>query len=266
MMPLTFTVQEHLLPGATALEKWDKAARLGYQGLELRGNAGMKERLPELRAAARAGAPMQSICVITRSFIGAFDAEERRQAIDIMGELLDVAAEIGAKGVVTPAAYGIHSNRLPPFQAPRSREEDRAILIDALGTLGRHAAERGVCVWLEPLNRYEDHMVNTLAQGVDILRDLGLGSVRLMADLFHMNIEESDSAAALRAAGDYVGHVHLADNQRLEPGTGQTDFAAAFAALREIGFAGVCALECGLSSEPDVALAQAYAALRQAEG
>lgn len=265
-MALTFTVQEHLLPGDSITAKWAVAERLGYQGIELRGGAGMHERLPELEIATKAGVPMQSICVITRTFIGAFSEEERAEARQVIGELLEVAGAIGAKGVITPAAYGIHSNRLPPHKPRRPPEEDHAILTEALATLGEHAARHGVALWLEPLNRYEDHMVNTLAQGVALVDAIGLPSVRIMADLFHMNIEEASSADALRQAGSHVGHVHVADNQRLEPGTGQTDFASAFAALHDIEFDGVCALECGLSSDAETSLAAALAALRSAEG
>ena len=266
MMALTFTVQENLLPGDTVAEKWAHAERLGFAGIELRGGAGMSDRLPELRAARAAGVPMQSICIMTRDFIGGFTPEQRQAAHAVMRELLDVAGEIGAAGVITPAAYGLHSNRLPPFTPPRPPAEDRAILVEALTRLGEHAAAGGTEVWLEPLNRYEDHMINRLAQGVDIVTAVGLPSVGIMADLFHMNIEEADPARALRDAGAFVRHVHLADSHRLEPGTGHTDFAAPFAALAEIGFSGVCALECGLSGTPEQALSRACAALRRAEG
>jgi sugar phosphate isomerase/epimerase len=133
-----------------------------------------------------------------------------------------------------------------------------------LGQLGTHAASCGVLVLFEPLNRYEDHMVNTLAQGAELCRATGLPSVRLMADLFHMNIEEADLAASLREAGDMVAHVHLADNSRLEPGTGHTDFGAAFRALSEIGFDGFGAIECRLSGEPGASLAAAHDTLRRA--
>ncbi len=176
--------------------------------------------------------------------------------------MLDVAAEVGAQGVVTPAAYGIHSNRLPPFAPPRPPEEDRSVLLDALGTLGEHAARLGVEIWLEPLNRYEDHMVNTLAQGADLCRAVGLPSVRLMADLFHMNIEEDDMAASLRGAGTLVAHVHLADSSRHEPGTGHTDFASALAALDVIGFDGWAVIECRFRAPPAQAMRATLVALR----
>ena len=263
-MALRLAVQENLVPGDDLVRKWETLRAIGYDGIELRGSTGMRDRLPELRAARDTGAVFSSICVISDRFIGDFDAGRRAEALAAMKELCDVAAEVGARGVVTPAAYGMHSNRLPPFAAPRGPEEDRAVLLDMLGQLGTHAAERGVLVLFEPLNRYEDHMVNTLAQGAELCRATGLGSIRLMADLFHMNIEEAGLAASLREAGDMVAHVHLADSSRLEPGTGHTDFAAAFRALAEVGFDGWGAIECRLSRETEAALAAAHETLRRA--
>ena len=263
---LKLAVQENLIPGNDLARQWELLRAIGYDGIELRGSAGMRERLSELRAAKAAGAVFSSICVISDRFIGDVDADRRAEALAAMMELCDVAAEVGARGVVTPAAYGMHSNRLPPFTALRTPEEDREVLLDMLSRLGRHAEERGVLVLFEPLNRYEDHMVNTLAQGTELCRATGLPSVRLMADLFHMNIEEADLAQALHEAGDLVAHVHLADSSRLEPGTGHTDFEAAFGALAAIGFDGWGAMECRLSKESETALQEAHAVLRRAIG
>ena len=173
-MTIKLAVQENLLDGDNLVRKWDVLRRIGFDGIELRGAAGLSSRLDELRAAKRAGVVMSSICIISDRFIGDFVQSRRDEALAMMSELCDVAGEIGIKGVVTPASYGMHSNRLPPFTALRTAAEDRAILIDVLGRLGHHAAQRGVEVWLEPLNRYEDHMVNTLAQGADLVQAVGL--------------------------------------------------------------------------------------------
>lgn len=259
---IRISVQENLLPGDDLLAKWDMIREAGLDGIELRGAAGMRDRLPNLRAALRKGVVASSICLDGGPFIGAFAAEDRALALEAMKGMLDVAVEVGAKGVITPAAYGIHSNRLPPFGPPRPPEADRAILLDVLGTLGEHARSLGVEVWLEPLNRYEDHMVNTLAQGADLCRAVGLPSVRLMADLFHMNIEEDDMGTALIEAGDLVAHVHLADSSRFEPGTGHTDFASILAALDSIGFDGWGAIECRFRAAPAQAMRATLAALR----
>lgn len=266
-MGLHFSVQENLLPGKTALDKWHAAQDIGYDGVELRGTdaASVRARLPELAAAVKTGAQFPSICVISDTFIGSWDADRRAIALDTMKALLDVAGAIGANGAVTPASYGMHSNFLPPFTPQRDAAGDLAVLTDMLGQLGDHAEKAGTQVLLEPLNRYEDHMLNTLAQGVDLLAHLNHGSVKLMADLFHMNIEEADSAAAIDAAMPQVAHVHLADSNRLEPGLGHTDFARPFAVLNKHAFSGTCAIECIPSGAPEKMLAAALSHLKSAE-
>lgn len=261
---MKFAVQENLIPGEDLVAQWNLIKEIGYNGIELRGGTGMRERLSELRRARAEGVVFSSICVISDRFIGDFDQGRRAEALASMTELCDVAAEIGANGVITPASYGMHSDRLPPFKAPRGPQEDRAVLLDMLGKLGEYAQSCGVTVLLEPLNRYEDHMVNTLRQGAELCRAVGLSSVQIMADLFHMNIEEASLADSLRNAAGVVAHVHVADSSRFEPGTGHTDFASAFAALDEIGFDGFAAMECRLSMEPKAALRSAYEVLNRA--
>ena len=151
--------------------------------------------------------------------------------------------------MITPAAWGMFTRRLPPFdEPPRTPDEDREVLRAGLAELGAHAAAAGVSVFFEPLNRYEDHMVNTLAQGAALID--GLPGVRLLADTYHMNIEEDDLCAALRSVADVLGAVHLSDSNRAQPGTGHVPFAAVIATLREVGFDGVLSVECRLRGEP----------------
>lgn len=248
--------QEHLLPGNHLLAKWDAAVRYGFDGIELlgAGDFAFSSRLPELNAARRQGVVLPSVCVQMDHFIGDFDAERRRDAIANMRSLVSVIAEIGGAGAITPAAYGMWSDRLPPFGAPRSPADDRAVLVEGLGELAEHAKAEGVQVWLEPLNRYEDHMVNTLAQAVDLCDAVGHPAVAPMADFYHLNIEEADPPAALARHGHRVGHVHLSDSNRFEPGAGHVDFAAGLSALEQCGYEGCMAFECRLSGQPDVVL------------
>ena len=260
---MRIAAQEHLLPGATLAEKWRFAESVGFEGVELRGEEGFADRLPELRDAVADGAVVSSVCVIsTTSFIGSFDADRRRQGVERLRTLIDVAGEVGARGVVTPNAYGQFSRNLPPFTPPRSDDEDRAILLEALGELGERAASAGTLIYLEPLNRYEDHVWNRIEQATAFCRELDSPAVKVMGDLFHMNIEEPDPPAAIRAAGGLLDHVHLADSHRYEPGAGHIDFAARFAALRDIGFEGWMALECRLTGAPDEVLPRVARHLR----
>jgi sugar phosphate isomerase/epimerase len=250
--------QEHLIPGATLIEKWELLASLGFDGIELHGHGEFKfrERLPELRAAQRAGVIMPTVCVIMDHFIGDFDPAKRRDAIENMKSLLSVIADIGGYGAITPAAFGLFSRALPPFQPPRSAQDDREVLIEGLHELGEHAAREGVLVLLEPLNRYEDHMLHTLQQASDLCAAVGLAAVKVMGDFFHMSIEEQDLAASIGQAGQALAHMHLADSNRLQPGMGHTDFRPALAALEQIGFGGYMALECGIRGERSAALAE----------
>ena len=257
--------QERLLPGDTLLQRWDTARRTGYDGIELHGppDYALRERLPELRRAAAAGVVFSSVCVAMRHFIGDFDAELRRDAIANLKSQLSVIADLGGVGVVTPAAYGMYTRKLPPFTPPpRSEEEDDAVLIGALTELAQHAAAEGVEVLFEPLNRYEDHMVNRLDQGAGLCRAVGSEAVKLVVDTYHTNIEEDDPAWSVRRTGALVGHVQLGDSARWQPGTGHVDFAAIIGALHDIGFDRWLALECNLRGDPIAALTEGSSVLR----
>ena len=241
--------QEQLLPGESILEKWEFAASAGFDGIELQGTGGWRGRLDDLRAARDRGVVFSSVCVISDRFIGDFEEERRREAIEHMKHLLSGIAELGGRGAITPAAFGLATRRLPPFEVPRTEEEDRRVLLEALEELGEHAESVGTLVLLEPLNRYEDHMLNRVEQAVELCEAIVRPSIKVMGDLFHMNIEEDDLDEAIRQANGHMVHVHLADSNRLQPGAGHTDFAGAFGALRDIGFDGYMAMECGIRGD-----------------
>ena len=120
-----------------------------------------------------------------------------------------------------PAIVGSMQGR---FGDGVTRDAALAQLRTALEELGEQAQAYGVPLLFEPLNRYETNLINKLADGVALLRSLRTRNVKLLADLFHMNIEESDLAGALRDAAGFIGHVHLADSNRRPAGNGHTDF------------------------------------------
>jgi sugar phosphate isomerase/epimerase len=248
-MGLRLAVQEHLLDGDDLGQKFESARRAGFDGIELRGEGGGRfaDRLSEVRAARAAGVVIPSVCVMMDHFIGDFDLRRRRDAIENMKILLSVIVEAGGFGAITPASFGMFSRRLPPFDPPRSPEEDRVVLLEGLHLLGEHAAQVGAVLLLEPLNRYEDHMVNTLADAASLVREVGLDTVRVIGDTFHMSIEEADISTAIRGAGSVLAHVQLGDTNRLEPGAGHLDWPELLGALNAIGYSGWLAMECGLS-------------------
>ncbi|MFI9389529.1 sugar phosphate isomerase/epimerase family protein [Streptomyces bauhiniae] len=262
---LTIAAQEQLLPGDTLQAKWEFAQEAGYGAIELRakGDLHFAGRLDELKQAAKDGVVMPTVCVDMLHFLGAFDEELRRDAVAQLKSQLTVIAEIGGHGAQTPASYGMFSRRLPPFEPPRSEEEDREILLAGLTELGEHARREGVTLYLEPLNRYEDHMVNRLEQAADLIRATGLDSVRIGIDSYHMNIEESDPSAAILAHAEYIGHAQVSDSNRLQPGAGHLDWPAWLGALHTIGYDGVLAAECRLDGDPVEAVRSVPAFLRR---
>jgi sugar phosphate isomerase/epimerase len=261
---MRLSCQENLIPGDNLVAKWEFVSAAGFDAIELHGHGdfAFQQRLPELLDAKDAGAVMPTVCVIMDHFIGDFDASRRRDAIDNMKSLLSVIAEIGGSGAITPAAYGLFSKSLPPFRPPRSPEEDRAVLVDALEELGEHAESVGVSVFLEPLNRYEDYMINRVEQAIELCEHVGLGSLKVMGDFFHMNIEEKDIAETIRNAAGHLAHVHLSDSNRLQPGAGHIDFAPGFRALQEIGYDGDLAVECRMDGDAAEELPRAARYLR----
>jgi len=120
-------------------------------------------------------------------------------------------------------------------------------MVAACKEIGPHAAAHGALFMLEPLNRYEQHYLRLQSDGVRVIKEAGVEGIGLLSDFFHMHIEETDTPATIRDNGQYISHMHLADNTRMEPGTGDIDFVSSFKALREVGFKGFMAYECGIS-------------------
>jgi sugar phosphate isomerase/epimerase len=156
------------------------------------------------------------------------DPSIRETARMFIRSIIDLAGPFGA-----PAIIGSMQGR---HDAAVDARTARGYLCESLNELGEHARQYGVPLLFEPLNRYETNQANTLADGVKLLAELSTTNVRLLADLFHMNIEDADLAASIRSAGKAIGHVHFVDSNRRAAGMGHLDFAPIAAALGEIGY------------------------------
>ncbi len=247
-------VQEQHLPGSDLLEKWDAAQSWGFDGIELRGRGegAFAARMPDLRRAASAGVVMPTVCVEMSHFFGAFDPDLRRDAIRQLSDQLRGIGELGGRGAMTPASWGMFSRRLPPFEPPRTPEEDRTVLLQGLAELGEVAASAGVMLLLEPLNRYEDHMVNTLADAASLIRELGMPSVRIGADTYHMNIEEKGFYDPIVATGSRMQYIHLSESDRGTPGTGNVHWDDVFRGLKAVEYEGRLVMESFAAVNEDI--------------
>ena len=120
----------------------------------------------------------------------------------------------------------------------QTRAEAEALFLGCMAEILPEARARGVHIIIEPINRYESNFLNSLDDAASLLDRLPYDNVGIMADLFHMNIEDDDLAASLRRNARYVRYVHIADSNRRAPGMGHTDFAAVLNALEDIGYDG----------------------------
>lgn len=264
-MSFRLAAAEGTLPGSSLEEKFAFVQSVGFDGIELsgRGDGIFAGRVDELRTAHRAGVVMPTAVVHMDHFIGDFDPMRRRDAIDQLKLLLATIVEAGGTGIVSPHAFGLFSTKLPPFTPPRPVADARQLLVEALHEVGDHAVSVGATVYLEPLNRYEDFVVNTLADAASIVDEVDSPGVAVIADTFHMSVEEGDIGAAIRATESRIGHVQLGDSNRLEPGAGHYDWPETLHALESIGYQGWLAMECGLSGPVEVVLPKVAALLKR---
>lgn len=217
------------------------AADLGFDAIELFAPSGAAIRaLPLARLLGDHGLALAAVgtgagMVVHKLSLCDADASRREQAIAFIRDIISAGSEFGA-----PAIIG-------SMQGQWNEAVDRSTAIrylrDALETLGEHAGFCGTVLNYEPLNRYETNMATTLSAGVELLTPLSTKHVRLLADLFHMNIEEASIAGALQEAGSFLGHVHFVDSNRQAAGRGHMDYPPIVAALNAIQFAGYASAE-----------------------
>lgn len=237
-----------------------QAAALGFDAIEVFPPAADAAELAELPALierhrlAVAAIGTGAGWVVQRLSLTHPDAGVRSRARDFVREIIDLAGRFSA-----PAIIGSMQGR---WEGAVTREQALIWLGEALDELGEHAVRHGVPLLYEPLNRYETNLFNRLGDTATWLRTLRTRNVRLLADLFHMNIDEADLPAAIREAGSMIGHVHFADSNRRAMGFGHTDVAPIVAALRGIGYSGYLSAEIFPLPDASAAARQTIAAFR----
>jgi sugar phosphate isomerase/epimerase len=218
-----------------------RAAELGYEAVEIFPPSGPAldvieiKRLSEHHGLAVAAVGTGAGWVVHKWTLTHPDETVREHARSFIRALIDRAALLGA-----PVIIGSMQGK---WEGDVTREKAVAWLRDALEELGDYAGRHRIALFYEPLNRYETNLFNRLADTATFLRTLHTKNVKILADLFHMAIEEADLAAAIRTAGPYIGHVHFADSNRCAIDLGHTEIAPIVEALREIGYQGYLSAE-----------------------
>lgn len=220
------------------VEKFCFVKEMGFEAFEIDGKMLVDHLSQVQEGITKSGIPVVSACGGYRGWIGDFIEEKRKNGVADLKEIIRALQAVGGKGVVIPAAWGMFTFRLPPMVSPRSHEGDVEAILTSLEELIPVAEECGIYLYLEPLNRYQDHMLNTMKDGVNIIKACGSPVVKLTGDFYHMSIEEDDISESLRMYASYYGHIHIAENHRYQPGTGSIDFKRHMDTLREIGYTG----------------------------
>jgi D-psicose/D-tagatose/L-ribulose 3-epimerase len=165
------------------------------------------------------------------------DAAVRSEAVDYYLRLLDFAADLG-NPIVSCHGY------VGRVRAIDSYAEEWNLFLQSVRMIALRAMALDLRLVIEVLNRYEAHLVNTAAEALDFVTEVGAENVGVLLDAYHMNIEESDPAAALRLVRDRLWLYHVADSNRQGIGHGHTAFDAQLATLADIGYDGPIILEC----------------------
>lgn len=219
------------------------AARLGYDGVELNlrdsdelDQAQILAWITDLALAVPSIGTGQSFFVDQLSLCNP-DPTVQQAVRQRMEGHIRFAARLGAR-VVLGSIRG-RTDRL----APPARPVSYATALEATRRIAEYAQTLGVELLVEPINRYETDLLNTIGDALAFIQQVGAPNLGIVADTFHMNIEEASLTASLAGAGSYLWHVHWVDSNRRAAGMGHLDFPAMLATLRAIGYAGYLSAE-----------------------
>jgi len=214
-----------------------RVRRVGLDGVELHGDVEGLDPALAGRILADQGLAIFSITPFGAD-IAHPDAAIRQAGLDYYRRLIDWVLKL-ENGAPRISVHGI----VPRIRPVSTQAEEDALLIESTQYVCDLAAQAGLPVVFELLNRYESHQIRTVAEGLALLEQVGRANLKLLPDAYHMNIEEADPAAALLAGGDAIGLYHAADSNRGAIGDGHIDFAAQLRALDTIGYQGPIIIE-----------------------
>jgi len=228
-----------------------RAADFGYQGIELQLNLGENHGIDFEKIAEFCDSKNMEVCAYATGSLytknglslAGDDPSVIREAIDRLKLYMEAAKTTGGKVVIGCLRGNV--------KAPEDLARTEASFAASMGEIRDIAESYGVGLVLEAINRYENNYLATAEETAGFIEKYDLDPVGILLDTFHMNIEESDMAAAVRTAGKRLGHFHLADNTRTAPGTGSMDFSKIIGYLREANYGGWLSLECGIRGDED---------------
>ena len=237
-----------------------KAAAFGYDGIEL----ALKhpgEINPRHLQALLDQYNMEVSCISTGQVFADTglmftdpDPERRSQVQEIFKGMIDLAADYSQL---------VNIGRVRGKIGDDGKKAAEKRFIETATEVCRYARQKGVTLILEPVNRYEINFINSVEEGVDLLNKMNKTNLKLMPDVFHMNIEDRTIGGELAKYIEHIAYIHIADSNRLAPGQGHTDFQDIFFNLKQVKYRGWMSIEILPKPEPDTAALQAAQYLRK---
>jgi D-psicose/D-tagatose/L-ribulose 3-epimerase len=182
------------------------------------------------------------------------DESIRENGMAYIRGCIEATQILGATNLVGP----IYSAVGRVWQATADeRKRDVDLLVEQMKKLANYAADHGVVIGIEPLNRFETSFINLAAQAVEVVDRVGSPNCGIMLDTFHMNIEEKSLGDAIRAAGSRMIHLHACENDRGAPGSGHVPWADVQEAVRDVGYDGPVVIESFTNKVKTIARAAA---------
>ncbi len=243
----TGLIQEEHLP------LLDLAKQIGYDGVEIPVLAGTPEHYAWLGAELDARdleRTCTAICPDPETNPISADAAARKRGLAHLDWILDCAQALGAQTIGGPFHAPIGH-----FTGAGPTEDELLLGIGAHVNMAEKAANRNMTLALEPLNRFETYFLNTAEQARSYVDRVDHKAFGIMYDTFHAHIEEKDQSAAIATLGDAMAVLHVSENDRGIPGTGQIDFLSLFASAKKTGFDGWVVIEAFGSGVPELAAA-----------
>lgn len=178
------------------------------------------------------------------------DANVRRKGIELTKKTLDCCAAVGAQTLVGP-----YHSAIGHFSGSGPTADEWNWGVESMREVAEHAGKVGVTLGVEPLNRFETYLLNSHADGARFVREVNHPRCKVMYDTFHSNIEEKCPALAIHSCADVLGHVHISENDRGTPGSGNIRWCENFGALAEVGYNGWMVVEAFGLALPEISAA-----------
>lgn len=244
-----------LWTGQVTTEHFPLLSRLkaaGFDGVELPIFGGHPTDYKPIRAELdRLGLKCTTVTILTRENNAVSpDPAVRRRAVDWLRTVIDINHVLGSETICGP-----YHSALGEFSGTGPTEDEKKRAAEVLRQAAEYAQQAGIMLAIEYLNRFECYLLNTAAQTLELVRAVDHPHFRAMYDTFHAHIEEKDAATAIRTIAPVLAHVHISENDRGTPGTGQVDWDATFQTLRAVGYNGWLTIEAFGRALPDLAAA-----------